>query len=152
MTSGSSFGSMVTTPHRLYHPAATLPSPLDRKEAHYKSNYCMRSAARANCFLFPFSGIFLFGSCRSPAYQQPFIGASAHSTPHDKVHLKHTGESGRSRFQFVDSAPPRYPMRALVEASSSDHSSPSLGLHDRTNATCWPPKNATCWPPKLTNL
>ena len=154
MASGSLvFGSMVMTAHRLHHPAATLPSPKDRKEAHYKNNCCIRSAARANCFLSLFSRIFLFGSCCSPAYQQPFIGASAHSTPHDGIHLKHTGESGRSsRFQIVDSAPPCYPTCALVESSSLDHSSPALGLHERTNATYWPPENVTCWPPKLTNL
>ena len=132
------FGSMLMTAHRLHHSAATLPSPIDRKEAHYKNNCCMRSAARANCFHSRFRIFFLIGSCRSPAYQQSFIGASAHSAPHKKNHLKHTGELGRSRFQFVDSAPSRYPMRALVESSSLDHSSPTLGLHERTNATCWP--------------
>ena len=81
---------------------------------------------------------------------------------------KHTGESGRRRFQFVASAPPRYPMRAMVESSSLDYSSRPPR---RTNATCWPPqnesssldhsssvlglherKNATCWSPRLTNL
>ena len=95
------------------------------------------------------------------------IGASTHSTPQDKIHLKHTGESGHSHFQFVGSAPPRYPMRALVKLSSLDHQlststkgrTPLVGSKERVElvgslqpSSRPPRKSAICWPPKLTNL